>query len=321
MSRVCWIGWTGPEMDEMASGVYCLDPNPHFIVLGSGSKHNLAKHHLPLHVRDYPLSLDDAFFAIECAKPDVLIYNDYAYSAGHRPEIKESFPGAGRITEDPRWGKLSAFKILHDGESFTQEAYYRGIAPRFDALMTYNEGALGFHKRSALLGPAVSEAFLDEPYRPKTRDVCFTGSCMNVGHRIEIAKAIEYFRPWSVFPGAYDGLGFPEYRALLMDSKYAICTFSCANGQLHPIHPKKKHLEAVLCYAFPVVEKEAGHLVPDWIPRVEFSGPEDLTRQLSWYLEQPDGWLGKNLTDAREQIIDENLYEHEYGRAFKRLGL
>ena len=312
--KICWAGWTGPDMAEIASGILPFDPDPQLYILGSGMVRDEQAYYLG-HSRKVAYYTDaDRFFSdIANGGYDVLIHNSYAYSVGHRPEIHPLADSAAVITEDPRWKSIAAFKVLHEGESFTQFEYYKGIIDRFDGVVTYNRKLKDLC--DSLKVPShqtciCCPAGLRDQGLERDVDVSYTGSNLGVGYRGMIKGVLQSLPDKyniAIHEGAFSGLTVDKYLELICRSKIQQCTHSNPNGELFPMALKNREGKALLCGAMPICEiySEADVYLEPGKEKVVFRSTDELIDMLLHYLENEDD--RKAIVEAGQKKIREKF--------------
>ena len=329
--KVVWIGFAGTETDEIAQGLFEICQDPLFIITGTGSVVGMESYHLPKHRRKIPSSIDEVYLLLKEEKPDLIFYQDYSYDILAGRKTEETFVGSSKITEDDRWKYTGAIKILHDAESFQPRVrtYYKSIAGRFDCVYTYNKYLLEdpIHKNTFFGLPAVSSAFLtDRPIGARGITVSMTGSSLDKDYRRNLAS---YVDSWGnetssktlVSNGSHGGAPFHTYLGILWSSIVHVCSFSSPFGSLQPIHPKKKHLEAILCGAMPLIENEGIQFMHKDIPHLSFDGTREGFYSAMSIAEKASStakWC-MEIKKARKTVAENHLHKHNFIRLMDQL--
>ena len=295
--KVCWAGWTGPDMSEMASGVLGIDPEMQFYILGSGAVFDEGPYFMkPGRRISYFVNNEKFFKDLNIAKYDVLIHNTYAFSAGHRPEIYPLDETGVSYLVNPHWDGIPSFKILHDGESWMHFDFFSKIVHRFDGVITYNRDLKDHCDKLSIpcyLSYLTCPASIHDMGLERDIDVSYSGSCVSVGYRKELRDVLEALpdsRNAVIFEGAYGGVDVDTYYTALSRSKIHQCTHSCASGEKYPMHIKNREAKALLSGAMPIIERfeEADGYLKPGTEKVIFDDLEELPGLIAYYLEHED---------------------------------
>jgi tetratricopeptide (TPR) repeat protein len=316
--KICWIGWAGPEMDEMASGILALDPEAQFLRIGTcWGDHDESPVHFPKGRKliDLRGTQERSWDIDQLNEYDVVVFNCYEFSAGHRADIKGWGP---RLSDFPLNRKYKL--VLHDGESFSQLAWYTEALARVDALITFNPALARIAKQRGMpvsfqSMPPISPAF-QRLNLQRDIPVLFTGSCLDKGYRAELASVVR-----SV-PGAVVTYGLPttEYIQLLNRALVVVGTKSCASGHRDPMHVKDRAGKALACGALPMGERFIGDPLEDW--QVPFSDQYDLAAKLSDAIRGRSSRLVmRNIIKGAAEVDRKWRPDVLYRRAFAELGL
>lgn len=322
--KVLWVGWTGPEMAEVAGGILPFDQDPHFYVMGSGSSRDESAFFVGNGRKiTYFTTAEKFFLDIKDCDYDVIIYNTYAYAVWHRPEL---YPLGGKVdllVFHDGWAKIKQFKILLEAESFTQFDFLSKLSGHFDAVITFNP-VMKDHcdkvGRPCVWTYPPVPANLDDPGLERDIHVSFSGSNLATGYRGEILDVVARLpTQYRVIAesGAYNNLPVDRWVQLLRRSIIHQCTHSPPTGQRHPFHLKNREGKAALCGALPVIEAWAeadGFLAPG-TEKVVFHSFQELHDILIYYLEN-DKARQEIIEAARIRIRAEHTNERLFQRAF-----
>ena len=326
---ICWAGWTGPEMAEMASGILKFDPDPLFYILGSGASRDESSFYHG-HGRRVSYFWDNERFFEDMNEGgfEVMIHNTYIYAIGHRPEIYPLQPPPNFVIVNPRWQDLKPFRILHEAESFTQMEFYHKIIHKYDGVITYNKLMKDYcdeQKIPCFKGYVCCPSILRDEGLKRDVDVSYSGSNLSLSYRGEIKQVLEGMSSeinLVIEEGAFSGLNVVDYYRLLNRSKIHQCTHSSANGEKHPMHPKNREGKALLCGAMPIIENfpEADDFLAPGKEKVVFEAPEELPELIRYYLEHEDE--RRAIVTAGQKKIRENYtFEIFFENAFRAFGL
>ncbi|MBI4510243.1 MAG: glycosyltransferase family 1 protein [Deltaproteobacteria bacterium] len=328
--KICWAGWTGPELSECASGILALDPDPQFYILGSATERDESAFWMGHGRRFAYLSSTQRFFEdMVVGGYNVVLHSSNLYAAGHRRCVYSLDPAGRSITDYQEWRKLNAVKILHDAESCGGPLdFYIKLARQCDAVITYGHAMKEFCDKE---GIPCYWSFVPCPSRLEdwglSRDVSvsFTGSNLEKDYRGQLRRVLlDLPDDYTVFiqGGAFDGLRVDQYVELLNRSKICQCTHSSASGSKFPMHNKNREAKALLCGALPITEhfpQADGYLVPGK-EKVVFNTLDELRELLIYYLEHEEA-RKQIITAGQEKIRNNFTSEHVLTNAFQYLKL
>lgn len=327
--KICWAGWTGPDMAEIASGILPLDPDPQFYILGSGTTRDERAYYLGHGRRNAFFTTPERFFSeVNNAGADVLIHNTFTYATGHRPEIHPMNNQAATITQNKEWKDISAFKILHEGESFTQFEYYKKAIDYFDGVITYSRKLKDLcdeRKIPCYQSYICCPATLTDPGLERDIAVSYTGSNLGVDYRGKIKSILEGLPeeyPVTIRDGGFAGFPVEDYVNMLNRSKIHQCTHGAADGKRLPFAIKNREGKALLCGALPICEvypEADGYLAPD-TEKAVFNSMGELKEKILYYLEHED--QRRAIVEAGKKKIRENFTaDILFRKAFAHFGL
>ena len=327
MPKICWAGWTGGEMEEVARGILVIDRDPLMYILGSGTTRDEMAYFMGHGRRiNYFVSFDKFFYDLEQYKVDILIHNTYIFAHGCRPSVYNNDSKNRCITEQPQWKTVKAVKILHDGESFHQLEVYKQLCVRFDAVITYNPDLKEFCDREKIpchLSFVTTPSNLCDPGYTRDIDISFTGTGLNNSYRRVLAQTLKTL-PFDTFcsDGAFEGLQIEDYIKLLNRSKMYLATYSAPGGNLHPMHCKNKDGKALLCGALPITEEFApadDYLLPS-VERVVFRNLNQLRDIVEFYAGNEPARV-EIVRAGQKKIRSQFTSEHLFIKAFKAFGV
>ena len=337
--KICWIGWTGPEMDQVGSGILAFDPEALFYEIGCGRSRDESYYFGTDKNRTDPTIHDPGILR----EYDVYIHNTYRYASGHRPSI---FPAWGEPLPDQEfWKDLKGFKILHDGESFTQFKYYRDYVHHFDAVMTYNPSLKDYcdtkgikchldfggspkQFTEGIVAPldykGISGLHETSHFQNRDIDVFFSGSNIFKGYRNEISEVLKSMTDINVVfsDGAMDALTIEDYVDHLRRSKIVMCTHSPATGEREPFHRKDREGGVLLCGALPITEYWEGSegYLEGVYEKETFRNFPELINLINHFVGAEDH-RSRIVKAGQKKIRENHLYEHVFRRAFEAFGL
>jgi len=316
-------------MSEMASGILAIDPDPLFYILGCGTLRDERAYYHGHGSRVSYLTTYDRFFSeVNHDAFDVVIHNTYLFASYHRPEIYPLDTNNQSVIMDSRWQNLKSFKILYDGESFTQMEFYRRIAHKYDGVITYNREYKDFCDSINVpchLSYICCPSVLDDFGLERNVAVSYSGSCLDIAYRKEIGDVLRELPdkyPVVIQSGAFAGLPVEDFVNLLNRSKIHQCTHSAASGEKYPMHVKSREGKALLCGALPITEnfpESDGYLAPGK-EKVVFDDLDELAEKIIYYLEHDDE--RQAIVAAGKKRIRENFTcDVLYQNAFRQFGL
>jgi len=217
---------------------------------------------------------------------ELIFFDTYQFSVGHRDEIKSYLPSDLFYELD----RIKAKKILVDGESVAnQQAYYDAVKDKFDLVVTPNPKLKGKNVYFTYMG-CNPETYPDLGL-VRDIDVLYTGSYINRGYRGELMLQLRRIPPkYNVQVHLRDTIEEPEFVRMLNRSKIYLSTYSCANGLKEPMHLKDKEAKALCCGALPLTEDYTpanGYLTPG-LHRAVFHDVETLNGTITYCLSHPD---------------------------------
>lgn len=308
--KICWLGF-GPGMNETSTGLYQFDPEMLSYFIGRGGAFDRGAISQREHTKVFTTP-QELFSDLE--KFDVIIYDTYVFSVRDRPDIVSFLPGNGCITQWDEWMKLKAKKIMFDGESVSGKDWHRQHIQYFDYIFTTNPAMPGFYTYFGID---------HKPYKNDgTNDsikVLYSGSNLDKRYRKILSDFISK-DPKNIILETLTG--FEEWRALLNKSKMYLATFSCASGNMYPMHTKSKEYKALLCGALPLTEElaEADKFLIPGKERVTFSDLGDLQKKIDYY-DKNESERKQIVEAGKKKVIEELNCYVMWRNAFKAFGI
>jgi len=291
--RICWVGWLGPNVNEISKGLEKYDPQLTYYIVGQTPHPALVK---GMNVRI--VNTKEALFnALQ--DYDIIFYDTYVFSMQDNPLIRAYLPGNGCVTQWPEWKELPAIKILFDGESAAgKEQWYRDHLQYFDKLITINPEMPGL-----LVYFGVDPKIYPDWGVSRHIKVLYSGDGLRSGYRGQISQLLGE-DPKNVVQ--FHKTKFESWVFSLNCSKMYLATYSCASGARDPMGIKHKDAKALLCGALPLTEeyRPADQFLRPGKERITFSTAEDLREKIQYYDTHEDERL-EIVAAGKKRVLEE----------------
>ena len=323
--KICCVGWTGPSLDEIMSGVLPYDPGALFLETGNGSSCSEARWYGTNHHRrkiSEPGQIPDL-----ANRHDVVLLDTYYFSAGHRDDLYSYFPDGSDLLLRPELDDVKAFKVLCETEATAGPAnlkFYREAARRCDAVLTFSAEFKAWcdaEKIPCHLDVVGISPIFVPGSRYRDIDVIYSGSRTREGYRGKLAAVLDgYGKRRHV--EVIGTVPLPRYMEFLQRTKIVLCTMSCASGEQLPYGPKHKGFKALLSGCVPLEERwpDGPEHLQTWAEKAVFDSPEQIPDVCEMLLKDP-AKRAEIVSAGSKRVLENYLYHHVFGRAFKALGL
>ena len=328
--KICFVGWTGPDLDEFVSGLYFIDPNLDKYIVGRGEIKSAENCKMFGTDKNTKIIIEPDILLDEVNKHDIMFFSSYIFSEGHRSELYSLLGKGVDFTNLPEFNKVKCIKILHDGESFYNFDYYARIVHKFDGIMTYNKKMKEYCdsiNRPCFLSPiGVSDVFCElgsvcgnGRKIERDIDVVFSGSNLDKGYRKKLFDIVTSLSDrYNVIVGGTNSTSTWEFIERLNRTKIYISTNSSAGGELEPMHIKHKSLKALLCGCLPLEEyfPDAEKILEYDVHKGVFFSLDDLIPKIEYYLHNVE-LRNKIIRQGKQHCTDNYLYQKIFGNAMK----